>query len=89
MGRDPTRDLPAPTRAAVGLWCFDAPRCRQRPPSDYDRRMRSLPTILLILSFPAGAIAYVVAARVLAALPLDEGLRDFLALLAPLFVAGS
>jgi hypothetical protein len=50
--------------------------------------MRSLPTILLILSLPAGAIAYVVAARVLASLPLDQGLRDFLVLLAPLFVAG-
>jgi len=50
--------------------------------------MRSLPTILLILSFPAGAIAYVVAAQVLAGLPLDKGIRDFLVLLAPLFVAG-
>ena len=50
--------------------------------------MPSLPTILLILSFPAGAIAYVVAARILASLPLDPGLRDFLVLLAPLFVAG-
>ena len=50
--------------------------------------MRFLPTILLILSFPAGAIAYVLAARILASLPLDPGLRDFLVLLAPLFVAG-
>lgn len=50
--------------------------------------MRSLPTVLLILSFPAGAIAYVVAARVLAAVPLPDGLQDFLILLAPLFVAG-
>jgi hypothetical protein len=48
----------------------------------------SLPTILLIMSFPAGAIAYVVAARVIGDLPLDEGLRSFLVLLAPLFVAG-
>jgi hypothetical protein len=47
-----------------------------------------MPTILLILSFPAGAIAYVVAARILAALPVDQGIRDFLVLLAPLFVAG-
>ena len=50
--------------------------------------MRSLPTSLLILSFPAGAIAYIVAGRIIAGLPLDEGLRDFLVLLAPLFVAG-
>lgn len=50
--------------------------------------MRSLPTILLILSFPAGAVAYVVAARILGDLPLDPGVRAFLVLLAPLFVAG-
>jgi len=50
--------------------------------------MRSLPTILLILSLPAGAIAYAVAARVLAALPLPEGAQGFLVLFAPLFVAG-
>jgi hypothetical protein len=50
--------------------------------------MPSLPTILLIMSFPAGAIAYVVAARVIGDLPLDEGLRSFLVLLAPLFFAG-
>lgn len=50
--------------------------------------MPSVPTFLLILSFPAGALAYVVAARVLAALPLPEGLQGFLVLLAPLFFAG-
>jgi hypothetical protein len=50
--------------------------------------MRSLPTILLILSFPAGAIAYVVAARVIGDLPLEEGLQGFLVLFAPLFFAG-
>jgi hypothetical protein len=50
--------------------------------------MRSLPTILLVLSFPAGAIAYAVAARVLAALPLPEAAQGFLVLFAPLFVAG-
>jgi hypothetical protein len=54
----------------------------------YDRTVPSLPTILLLLSFPAGALAYVVAARFLAGLPLDDGLRDFLVLIAPLFVAG-
>jgi hypothetical protein len=50
--------------------------------------MRSLPTILLILSFPAGAVAYVVAARILGELPLPAGLQGFLVLFAPLFVAG-
>ena len=50
--------------------------------------MRSMPTILMILSFPAGAIAYVVATRVLSSLALPNGLGDFLVLIAPLFVAG-
>jgi hypothetical protein len=50
--------------------------------------MRSLPTILLILSLPAGALAYVVAARILGELPLPSGLHGFLVLFAPLFVAG-
>lgn len=50
--------------------------------------MPSLPTILLVLSFPAGAIAYVVAGRVFSELPLPEGIRDIVVLFAPLFVAG-
>ena len=50
--------------------------------------MRSLPTVLLVLSFPAGALAYALAARVLEALPLPEGAQGFLVLFAPLFVAG-
>jgi hypothetical protein len=50
--------------------------------------MLSRPTILLILSFPAGALAYVVAQRVLGELPLPEWLQGFLVLFAPLFVAG-
>jgi hypothetical protein len=50
--------------------------------------MRSLPTILLILSFPAGAVAYVVATRVLSSLALPAGIGEFLVLIAPLFVAG-
>jgi hypothetical protein len=54
----------------------------------YDRTVPSLPTILLLLSFPAGALAYVVATWFLARLPLDDGLQDFLVLFAPLFVAG-
>jgi hypothetical protein len=50
--------------------------------------MRSLPTMLLVLSFPAGAIAYVVAARVFSEMSLPEGIRDIVILFAPLFVAG-
>ena len=50
--------------------------------------MRSLPTVLLILSFPAGAIAYVVATEVLSSLALPDGVGEFLVLIAPLFVAG-
>jgi hypothetical protein len=50
--------------------------------------MRSLPTVLLILSFPAGAIAYVVATRILSSLALPDGVGEFLVLIAPLFVAG-
>jgi hypothetical protein len=50
--------------------------------------MPSLPTILLILSLPAGALAYVAAAGILAAMPLPKGLQEFLVLFAPLFVAG-
>lgn len=50
--------------------------------------MRSLPTVLVVLSLPAGAIAYVAATRVLATLDLPDGFRDFLILIAPLFVAG-
>ena len=50
--------------------------------------MRSLPTILLLVSFPAGALAYAVAARVLALLPLPVDAQGFLVLFVPLFVAG-
>ena len=50
--------------------------------------MPSIPTILLILSLPVGAVAYVTAARILGELPLPEGLKGFLVLFAPLFVAG-
>jgi hypothetical protein len=47
-----------------------------------------MPTLLLILSLPVGAVAYVVSANVLAGLPLPEGLRNFLVLFAPLLIAG-
>jgi len=50
--------------------------------------MRSLPTVLLFLSLPAGAIAYVVATSILSSLDLPNGLSDFLVLIAPLFFAG-
>ena len=47
-----------------------------------------MPTVLLILSLPAGAIAYVVATRILSSMALPDGLQEFLILIAPLFVAG-
>ena len=47
--------------------------------------MPSRPTILLILSFPVGAIAYTVGARVVASIWPGEG---FLILILPLFLAG-
>ena len=50
--------------------------------------MPSIPTILLILSLPVGAVVYVTAARILGELPLEEGIKSFLVLFAPLFVAG-
>jgi hypothetical protein len=50
--------------------------------------MRSLPTILLVISLPVGALAYAVAARVLSELPLPEGPQGFLVLFGPLFIAG-
>ena len=50
--------------------------------------MPSIPTILLILSLPVGAVVYVTAARILGDLPLPEWLKGFLVLLAPLFIAG-
>jgi hypothetical protein len=61
---------------------------RERPFGATIATMRSLPTILLILSFPVGALAYVVAARILGELPVPAWLQGFLVLFAPLFVAG-
>ena len=49
--------------------------------------MRSLPTILLVVSLPAGALAYGAAARVMQDLPLPEG-AQLLTLFVPLFIAG-
>ena len=50
--------------------------------------MRSMPTILLLLSLPVGAVAYLITAQILQSMPLPEDIRPFLVLFAPLFVAG-
>ena len=50
--------------------------------------MRFLPTILLILSLPAGLLGYSLGVSVLSALPLPEGAQGFLVLFVPLFIAG-
>jgi hypothetical protein len=50
--------------------------------------MPSLPTILLALSLPVGAVAYYMTGQVLMAmLPADQS-REFIVLIVPLFVAG-
>ena len=50
--------------------------------------MRHMPTILLLLSFPAGILGYALAVRVMQSLPLGDDTRGFLVLFVPLFVAG-
>jgi hypothetical protein len=50
--------------------------------------MRSMPTVLLLLSFPAGALAYVLTVRVLDSLELAGDAHAMLTLFAPLFIAG-
>ena len=47
-----------------------------------------LPTILLVLAFPVGAVVYIVTGRVLESLALPDGAKEFIVLMAPLFVAG-
>jgi hypothetical protein len=74
-------------RAPRRPWCAEAPDTTATL-RGYDQRMRSLPTVLLVLSLPAGAIAYVVATQILSSLSLPNGLQEFLILIAPLFVAG-
>ena len=54
----------------------------------YDPAMRSMPTLLLLLSFPAGAIGYVVSSQLFAALALPEPALTFLVLFGPLLIAG-
>src|SRR5262249_25994668 len=71
-----------------------ASRLRQPPepragaPGLRFRSMRSMPTVLLLLSFPAGAIAYALTVRALEALELSGDGREILVLFVPLFVAG-
>jgi hypothetical protein len=55
---------------------------------DYDRGVRHLPIILLVLSFPAGALAYVVATAVLQSTSLPQGLETLIVLFVPLLIAG-
>jgi hypothetical protein len=50
--------------------------------------MPTLPTILLVLSLPVGAVAYTLAARVLGSVPVPQGAEVLVTLLVPLFVAG-
>jgi hypothetical protein len=50
--------------------------------------MRSMPTVLLVLSFPAAALAYALTVQVLEALQLSGDGREILLLFVPLFVAG-
>src|SRR5689334_3942003 len=52
------------------------------------RSMPSLPTLLLVLSFPAGAVAYALTVQGLEALQLSGDGREIVMLFVPLFVAG-
>ena len=47
-----------------------------------------MPTLLLVLSFPAGAVAYALTVQGLEALQLSGDGREILMLFIPLFVAG-
>lgn len=50
--------------------------------------MRSLPTILLLFSFPAGIVGYVVGAAVMSALPIPAAAEGALMMFVPLLVGG-
>ena len=50
--------------------------------------MRFAPTILLLLSFPAGILGYAVGAAVISALPLPDQIEGPLVLFVPLLVGG-
>ena len=47
-----------------------------------------MPTILAVLSFPAAALGYALALRVMDTLPLPDDTHGFLVLIVPLFIAG-
>jgi flagellar biosynthesis protein FliQ len=48
----------------------------------------SVPTILLVLSFPAGIVGYALGARVVAVLALPDQVQEIAVLFVPLFIAG-
>jgi hypothetical protein len=50
--------------------------------------MRALPTILLVLSLPAGLLGYLLGTAVISALPLPQEARGILIVFGPLFIAG-
>jgi hypothetical protein len=50
--------------------------------------MPSLPTILLAMSLPVGAVAYYITGQALMALLPRDASREFIVLIVPLFVAG-
>lgn len=50
--------------------------------------MPSTPTILLIVSIPAGILGYILGVRLIAALPLAPSVQQVLAMIVPLFIAG-
>ena len=65
----------------------DIPVIRTFAMARYLSCVRHLPTILLLLSFPAGAIGYAVTVKVMTAI-LPGTSNDLIILLAALFVAG-
>jgi len=48
----------------------------------------SVPTILLVLSFPAGILGYTLGARLVTALTLPAQVQEFAVLFVPLLIAG-
>ena len=75
---------PKPRRQRLTLPCAK----RAGDACDYDRPVRSLPTVLLVLSLPAGAVGYALAVQVLEAMGLADAAQGLVALFVPLFVAG-
>lgn len=50
--------------------------------------MRFVPTILLVLSFPAGILGYTLGVQVVSALPLPEQVEGLAVMFVPLLVGG-